>query len=79
MGWILRALELYQTFVRRPCDTPCPLENLPPSKVRDLLHKVLRETALGRSTHCRSFILSTFVQVKFMCEVNTHPSLTHVC
>ena len=56
MGWILRALELYQTFVRRPCDTPCPLENLPPSKVRDLLHKVLRETALGRSTRCRSFI-----------------------
>jgi hypothetical protein len=51
MGWILRALELYQSFVRSPGDgSACPpLENLPPSKVRDLLHKVLRETALGNA------------------------------
>ncbi len=45
MAWILRALELYKSFVR-PQDT-CPMENLPPSKVRDLLHEVLRETAIG--------------------------------
>jgi hypothetical protein len=45
MAWILRALELYKSFVR-PQDT-CPMENLAPSKVRDLLHEVLRETAIG--------------------------------
>jgi hypothetical protein len=47
MGWILRALELFQSFVR-PKDA-CPLENLPPSQVRDLLHKVLVETSLGKN------------------------------
>jgi hypothetical protein len=48
MAWILRALELYKSFVR-PQDT-CPMENLAPSKVRDLLHEVLRETAIGTGT-----------------------------
>jgi hypothetical protein len=48
MAWILRALELYKSFVR-PQDT-CPMENLAPSKVRDLLHEVLRETAIGTVT-----------------------------
>lgn len=49
MAWILRALELYKSFVR-PNDT-CPMENLPPSKVRDLLHEVLRETAIDGKHH----------------------------
>jgi hypothetical protein len=69
MAWILRALELYKSFVR-PQDT-CPMENLAPSKVRDLLHEVLRETAIGTVTSCGSgsywlFFLSTRSEIEFL-------------
>lgn len=43
MGWVVRALELYKTFIEPK--SQATLDNLPPSRIRDLLDALLRATA----------------------------------
>jgi phosphorylase kinase alpha/beta subunit len=43
MGWLIRAIDLYKSFMM-PEDKN-PLDNLPPSKIWSLVHDLLRDTA----------------------------------
>eukprot|EP00088_Acartia_fossae_P046531 TRINITY_DN5025_c0_g1_i9.p1 TRINITY_DN5025_c0_g1~~TRINITY_DN5025_c0_g1_i9.p1 ORF type:complete len:229 (+),score=32.54 TRINITY_DN5025_c0_g1_i9:1-687(+) len=47
MGWLIRAVGLYKSFVQM--ENSKSLDNLPPSKVWDLLHNMLRDTVEEQS------------------------------